>query len=202
MEIQLWKEILTPYDLAVRELLVKFNHIISEYRSRNLYSPIETVTGRVKSISSILEKCRKKDIPIENITEQIEDIAGMRIMCQFVEDIYKVVDIIKNRSDMKIVHEKDYIKNVKPSGYRSYHLIVNYNVETMEGTRTIFVEIQIRTLAMNFWASTEHQLRYKKSRVFTEEMQQELKKCADIMADADDKMQNLANVSGIVQPIE
>ena len=202
MEIQLWKEILTPYDLAVRELLVKFNHIISEYRSRNLYSPIETVTGRVKSISSILEKCRKKDIPIENITEQIEDIAGMRIMCQFVEDIYKVVDIIKNRSDMKIVHEKDYIKNVKPSGYRSYHLIVNYNVETMEGTRTIFVEIQIRTLAMNFWASTEHQLRYKKSRIFTEEMQQELKKCADIMADADDKMQNLANVSGIVQPIE
>ena len=129
MEIQLWKEILTPYDLAVKELLVKFNHIIMEYKSRDMYSPIEAVNGRVKSISSILEKCRKKNIALENVTAKVEDIAGIRIMCQFVEDIYNVVEIIKKRNDMRVVQEKDYIKNVKPSGYRSYHLIVKYDVE-------------------------------------------------------------------------
>ena len=95
MEIQLWKEILTPYDLAVKELLVKFNHVIMEYKSRDMYSPIEAVNGRVKSISSILEKCRKKNIALENVTAKVEDIAGIRIMCQFVEDIYNVVEIIK-----------------------------------------------------------------------------------------------------------
>lgn len=95
MEIQLWKKILTPYELAVQEILVKFNHIIMEYRSADMYSPIEAVNGRVKSISSILEKCRKKNISLEIVTEKVEDIAGIRVICQFVEDIYKVVDIIK-----------------------------------------------------------------------------------------------------------
>lgn len=191
MEIQLWKEILTPYDLAVKELLVKFNHIINEYRSKDMYSPIETVTGRVKSISSILEKCKKKDIPIENITEQIEDIAGLRIMCQFVEDIYKVVEIIKNRSDMEIHQEKDYIKNVKASGYRSYHLIVTYNVETMEGTRKIFVEIQIRTLAMNFWATIEHSLQYKYRHNIPEHIRKRLNASAEAILRLDEEMSSI-----------
>lgn len=191
MEIQLWKEILTPYDLAVKELLVKFNHIIMEYKSRDMYSPIEAVNGRVKSISSILEKCRKKNIALENVTAKVEDIAGIRIMCQFVEDIYNVVEIIKQRKDMRVVQEKDYIKNVKPSGYRSYHLIVKYDVETMEGTKTIFVEIQIRTLAMNFWATIEHSLQYKYRRNIPDRIRERLNASAEAILKLDQEMSSI-----------
>lgn len=191
MEIQLWKEILTPYDLAVKEILVKFNHIITEYKSRDLYSPIEAVNGRVKSISSILEKCRKKNIPLEMVTEKVEDIAGIRIMCQFVEDIYNVVEIIKKRKDMVIVQEKDYINNAKPSGYRSYHLIVKYDVETMEGNKTIFVEIQIRTLAMNFWATIEHSLQYKYRRNIPDRIRERLNASAEAILKLDQEMSSI-----------
>ena len=163
MEIQLWKEILTPYDLAVKELLVKFNHIIMEYRSRNVYSPIEAVNGRVKSISSILEKCRKKDIPVEKITEQVEDIAGIRIMCQFVDDIDTVIELIRARRDMQILYEKDYVRNVKQSGYRSYHIVFELPLDLAGEIKPIFVEIQIRTIAMDFWSNLEHEMRYKKN---------------------------------------
>ena len=191
MEIQLWREILTPYELAVEEILVKLNHIIKEYKSRELYSPIENVRGRVKSISSILEKCRKKNISLENVTEKVEDIAGIRIMCQFVEDIYKVVDIIKQRKDMEIVQEKDYIKNVKPSGYRSYHLIVRYDVETMEGTKNISVEIQIRTLAMNFWATIEHSLQYKYRKNIPDRIRERLNAAAEAILKLDEEMSSI-----------
>lgn len=191
MEIQLWKEILMPYDVAVKELEVKFNHIIAEYKAQNMYSPIETVIGRLKSISSILEKCRKKNIPIERITDEIEDIAGIRIMCQFVEDIYRVVDIIKNRKDMYVCQEKDYISNAKPSGYRSYHLIVTYNVETLEGTRKIFAEIQIRTLAMNFWATIEHSLQYKYRQNIPEHIAKRLSASAEAILKLDEEMSSI-----------
>ena len=161
MKIQLWREKLDSYNLAVDELIVKFNHIIDEYKHAGVYSPIEQVTGRVKTISSIIEKAQKKNIDLEDFEDEIDDIAGIRIICQFVEDIYKVVDIIKRRSDMKIKSEKDYINNMKESGYRSYHIIIYYNVETLYGTKKLQVEIQIRTLAMNFWATIEHSLQYK-----------------------------------------
>ena len=161
MEIQLWREILTPYELAVKELTVKFQHLIREYKDRGMYSPIEQVTGRVKSISSILEKAQKKKIPFENIETEIEDIAGIRLICQFVEDIEKMADIIRGRSDMEIKSVKDYLTNAKPSGYRSYHLIIYYTVETVNGPKKLQAEIQIRTMAMNFWATIEHDLQYK-----------------------------------------
>lgn len=161
MEIQLWRELLEPYKLAVDELMVKFQYLIQEHRCMGKYSPIEEVNGRVKKISSILEKMQKKKIKFEDIENRIEDIAGIRIICQFVEDIDTVVKLIKKRSDMIVKTEKDYISNSKPSGYRSYHLIVYYDVITIEGTKRIKVEIQIRTLAMNFWATIEHSLQYK-----------------------------------------
>ncbi|SFR96086.1 GTP pyrophosphokinase [Anaeromicropila populeti] len=161
MEIQLWREILDPYVLAVDEMVVKFNHIINEYRNAGGYSPIEQVNGRVKTISSILEKAQKKNISLEDIEDKIDDIAGIRIICQFVEDINKVVDLIKSRNDMEIKSEKDYINNRKESGYRSYHMIVFYTIQTLRGPKTIKAEIQIRTLAMNFWATVEHSLQYK-----------------------------------------
>lgn len=161
MEIRLWREVLDPYMLAVDELLVKFKHMIKECRDAGEYSPIEQVDGRVKKISSILEKAQKKRINLEDVEERIEDIAGIRIICQFVEDIDRVVEIIRNREDMEVKSEKDYIENQKKSGYRSYHMIIYYNVETMHGKKRLQVEIQIRTLAMNFWATIEHSLQYK-----------------------------------------
>ena len=150
MEIQLWKETLAPYELAVQELIVKFQYMIREYRQAGLYSPIEQVDGRVKTLSSILEKANKKGIPVEEAVDRIEDIAGIRLTCQFVEDITKVSDIIRSRRDMAVVDEVDYITNRKKSGYRSYHMIVNYEVQTIYGIKRIPVEIQIRTMAMNF----------------------------------------------------
>ena len=188
MEIQLWREILSPYELAVEELTVKFNHIISEYRSVGEYSPIEQVNGRVKTISSILEKAHKKGIPLDHIEEQIEDIAGIRIICQFVEDIYKVVDIIKKRTDIKIKCEKDYITNAKESGYRSYHLIIFYNVETQKGTKELQAEIQIRTLAMNFWSTIEHSLQYKYKKNMPTHIKERLSTAADAIKTLDQEM--------------
>ena len=161
MEIQLWRSILCPYELAVRELIVKFEHIISEHRKNDLYSPIEQVSGRVKSVSSILEKMQRKHIPMERMEEEVEDIAGIRIICQFEEDIETVASLIQNRSDMTIKSEKNYLKHVKQSGYRSLHLIIYYTVETLNGPRKLQAEIQIRTMAMDFWATIEHSLQYK-----------------------------------------
>lgn len=179
MEIQLWREKLDPYVLAVDEMVVKFNHIIDAYRGMGEYSPIEQVMGRVKTISSILEKAQKKQIELDVIEDQMEDIAGVRIICQFVEDINKVVEIIKQRTDMRVKSEKDYIVNKKPSGYRSYHLIIYYTVQTLSGTKEIQAEIQIRTLAMNFWATIEHSLQYKYKQNMPEHIKTRLSKAAD-----------------------
>ena len=140
MEIRLWRELLIPYELAVKELVMKFNHLKKEHQERDLYSPIEEVTGRVKSINSILEKMQRKNI---------------------YEDIEKVADLIQKRSDMKVLEIKDYLTHMKESGYRSYHMIISYAAETLDGKKEIRAEIQIRTLAMNFWATIEHSLQYK-----------------------------------------
>ena len=161
MEIQLWRSILCPYELAVKELMVKFEHIIEEHKQNDLYSPIEQVSGRVKSLPSILEKMQRKHIPMERMEEELEDIAGIRIICQFEEDIDTVAAIIQKRTDMTIKSEKNYLKHIKQSGYRSYHLIIYYTVETINGPKKIQAEIQIRTMAMNFWATIEHSLQYK-----------------------------------------
>lgn len=161
MEIQLWRTVLMPYDLAVKELIIKFEHIIEDYRKRNMHSPIEQVSGRVKSISSILEKLQRKNIALESMEDEVEDIAGIRIICQFEEDIDIVVGLIKNRCDMQIKSEKDYLTHMKESGYRSYHVIIYYTVETMDGPKRLQVEFQIRTMAMDFWATIEHSLQYK-----------------------------------------
>lgn len=191
MEIQLWREILEPYALAVDEMLVKFNHIIAAYRKAGMYSPIEQVTGRVKTISSILEKAQKKNIDIEHMETAIEDIAGIRIICQFVDDIYKVVELIKKRTDMRVVLEKDYILNNKESGYRSYHLIVRYHVETLSGPKEIHAEIQIRTLAMNFWATVEHSLQYKYKQNMPEKLRSRLHKAAEAIVVLDEEMSSV-----------
>lgn len=176
-----WEKVLIPYEQAVEELKVKFKGIRNGYRKLDEYSPIEFVTGRVKAISSILDKARRRNIPLEKVEEEIEDIAGIRIMCQLVDDIEKVVKLIRERDgkDLKIVEERDYITNIKESGYRSYHIIIKYKVYTAFGEKEILAEIQIRTLAMNFWATIEHSLNYKFSRNIPEEIKERLKNAAE-----------------------
>ena len=191
MEIQLWRSILCPYELAVRELIVKFAHIISEHRKIDLYSPIEQVSGRVKSVSSILEKMQRKHIPMERMEEEVEDIAGIRIICQFEEDIETVASLIQNRSDMTIKSEKNYLKHVKQSGYRSLHLIIYYTVETLNGPRKLQAEIQIRTMAMDFWATIEHSLQYKYKGDMPPHVAERLTNAADAIILLDQEMSSV-----------
>ncbi len=177
-----WKVFLAPYVKAVEELKVKFKSIRKEYLDMGEYSPIEFVTGRVKKVSTILEKADKRQIGEENIFSLIEDIAGIRIMCQFVDDIYKVVELIKQRDgkDLTILYEKDYVKHVKNSGYKSYHIIIRYPIQTTRGTVNILAEIQIRTLAMNFWATIEHSINYKYRGDIPQDISERLKKTSKI----------------------
>ena len=191
MEIQLWRSILCPYELAVRELIVKFEHIISEHRENDLYSPIEQVSGRVKSVSSILEKMQRKHIPMERMEEEVEDIAGIRMICQFEEDLETVASLIKNRSDMTIKSEKNYLKHVKQSGYRSLHLIIYYTVETLNGPRKLQAEIQIRTMAMDFWATIEHSLQYKYKGDMPPHVAERLTNAADAIILLDQEMSSV-----------
>lgn len=188
--IKEWDRILLPYEQAVGELKVKFKAIRNELRDFNEYSPIEFVTGRVKKISSILEKSARRSIREDRIEEEIEDIAGIRIMCQFVDDIYEVVDLIRRRNgkDLEIVYEKDYIKNTKESGYRSYHIIIRYPVQTAHGEKKILAEIQIRTLAMNFWATIEHSINYKYKTNIPENIKKRLIKAAEAAHNLDKEM--------------
>lgn len=191
MEIQLWHRILNPYELAVRELTAKFNHLIREHRDNNLYSPIEHIDGRVKSVTSILDKMQRKGIPMERMEEEIEDIAGIRIICQFVEDIDRVTELISRRSDMEIKCYKDYIGNMKASGYRSFHVIIYYTVQTLNGPKKLQAEIQIRTMAMNFWATIEHSLQYKYKMNIPPHVAERLTKAADAIILLDNEMSSV-----------
>ncbi len=191
MEIQLWREILDPYVLAVDEIVTKFEHIIVSYRNMGQYSPIEKVQGRVKTISSILEKAQKKKIDIDRFEEEIDDIAGVRIICQFTEDIYKVVELIRKRSDMIITSERNYVENAKPSGYRSYHMNVLYTVETLNGPKQLVVEIQVRTLAMDFWATVEHSLQYKYKQNMPDNLRKQLLEASESVTELDRGMSSI-----------
>ncbi|MFC5700400.1 GTP pyrophosphokinase family protein [Cohnella faecalis] len=186
-----WGKFLLPYQQAVEELKVKLKSLRSELKARDEYAPIEFVTGRVKRISSILEKARKMAVPLDKLETGIEDIAGIRIMCQFVDDIHRVADLIRNRKDMRLVYEKDYITNYKDSGYRSYHLIVEYPVQTSLGSKPVLAEIQIRTLAMNFWATIEHSLNYKYREQLPDHVRERLRKAAEGAFQLDNEMSSI-----------
>ena len=186
------------YQCAIMEVETKFKVLNEQYSLEYDRNPIEDIKSRVKSMESLIKKIRKKDIPLtlSSIEENIHDIAGVRVICSFPDDIYMLADCLLSQDDITLLEKKDYIKNPKPGGYRSLHLIVRVEVPFAERVRKVPVEIQIRTIAMNFWASTEHQLRYKKDRKFTGEMQLRLKHCADIMAEADREMQEIAGGLG------
>lgn len=171
-----WDDFLAPYKQAVEELKVKLKGLRKQFERENIHSPIEFVTGRVKPIVSILDKASQKDIPIDKLGTEIQDIAGLRMMCQFVDDIEQVVELLRGRNDFEIVEERNYISHKKASGYRSYHVVIRYPVQTIHGEKNILAEIQIRTLAMNFWATIEHSLNYKYKGIFPEDIQIRLKR--------------------------
>lgn len=189
--MQLWNDFLAPYKQAVVELKVKLKGIRHQYKLEDLHAPVEFVTGRLKPLASIYDKTLEKGIPFEPSSElaaEVPDIAGLRIMCQFVDDIEAVVSMLRERKDMKVVEERDYISHKKQSGYRSYHIIIEYPVQTIHGEEIILVEIQIRTLAMNFWASIEHSLNYKYQSELPDVIRQRLESAAEAAFRLDEEM--------------
>lgn len=174
-----WDLFLAPYKQAVEELKVKLKGMRGQFELASTHSPIEFVTGRVKPIASILDKASQKGIPLDKLEEEMQDIAGLRMMCQFVDDIRGVVNLLRNRNDFEIVEERDYISHEKMSGYRSYHVVIRYPVETIHGEKKILAEIQIRTLAMNFWATIEHSLNYKYKGAFPKDIRIRLQRAAE-----------------------
>ncbi|MBR6701458.1 MAG: GTP pyrophosphokinase family protein [Firmicutes bacterium] len=187
-----WSEFLMPYETAVEELKNKFKGIRNEYRKNNEHSPIEFVVGRVKQVPSIIEKAKKLGLGEDEI-DQLDDIGGIRIICQFEDDIYKIVEMVRAREgmDLEIVLEKDYVKDVKESGYRSYHIIIKYPIFTIKGLKFVFLEIQIRTMAMNFWATVEHSLRYKYKEELPAHVAEKLKSTAHEVYKLDKEMQEI-----------
>lgn len=186
-----WDQFLAPYEQAVNELKVKLRGIRKQFRENGQQTPIEFVTGRVKPVDSILEKSVRRNIDIEHLDTEMQDIAGLRIMCQFEEDIYEVAELIRQRHDLRVIQERDYIKNQKSSGYRSYHLIIEYPVQLISGEKTLLAEIQIRTLAMNFWATIEHSLNYKYQGEFPSEINDRLKRAAEAATWLDKEMSQI-----------
>ncbi|OCA84246.1 GTP pyrophosphokinase [Bacillus sp. FJAT-27225] len=183
-----WETFLAPYKQAVEELKIKLKGMRSQFQLDSSHSPIEFVTGRVKPIASILDKANQKAIPLDRLEEEMQDIAGLRLMCQFVDDIRTVVQLLRNRNDFEIVEERDYISHEKTSGYRSYHVVIRYPVQTITGEKNILAEIQIRTLAMNFWATIEHSLNYKYKGQFPEDIKNRLQRAAEAAFRLDEEM--------------
>jgi putative GTP pyrophosphokinase len=183
-----WDNFLWPYEEAVRELKVKFRSLRQSFLTKGELSPIEFVIGRVKSVDSIKEKMKRRIISPDVIETDMQDIAGIRIVCQFVDDVYKVVDLIHERDDMEVIEERDYVQNAKPSGYRSYHMVISYTVYLPEGSKKLLAEIQIRTLAMNFWATVEHTLNYKYQGSYPDDISERLKSTAETAYRLDEEM--------------
>ena len=186
----LYKELMMMYTCAIKEVRTKFEVLNTEFNVRYSRNPINFINTRLKRTSSVLEKLERKNAPftVESIEKNINDIAGIRVICSYIDDIYFIADALTKQDDIKLIDKKDYIANPKPNGYRSLHLIVSVPVFFAEQTRNMKVEVQIRTIAMDFWASLEHQLKYKHSIENQEEIVEQLHKCAETITDTDKKM--------------
>jgi putative GTP pyrophosphokinase len=184
---------LTHYKCAMMEIENRFNLLNEEYALENGRNPINSVKTRLKTLPSIREKLERRGLPVtpESIRENLSDIAGVRVICAFPEDVYTLADALLRQDDITLLRRKDYIANPKKSGYRSLHLIVTVPVYLSHEKKQMKVEVQLRTIAMDFWASLEHHLRYKSNTVLTEEMTQELIQCARLSADLDNRMDRL-----------
>lgn len=181
------------YDSAIKNVKTQLNIFDDEFRVKFQRNPIHSMESRLKSPQSIVGKLQKKGLPmtIESAKNNLRDIAGIRVICYYINDIYTIVDLILMHDDYQIINIKDYIRNPKPSGYRSFHMTIKVPVYLANGKQYVPIEIQIRTIAMDFWASVEHQLKYKTTSSITTEISNQLKECAEVIADTDLKMQEI-----------
>ena len=192
-DVDSWKTIMFLYNSALKEVGTKLEILNDEFQHVHKYNPIEHIKTRIKTPESIVKKLRRYgyEISIENMVKYINDIAGVRLICSFTSDIYRLAEMIGNQSDLKVLSIKDYIKNPKESGYKSYHMLVSVPIFLSDSVVDTKVEIQIRTIAMDFWASLEHKLRYKKNipESEAEYLAKELVECASISASLDQRME-------------
>ena len=191
-------ELMSYYQCAIMEIETKFRVLNQEYSLSYDQNPIEGIKTRVKSYESIMRKIRVKDIPVtlESIEENIRDIAGVRVICSFPSDIYKLADSFLKQDDITLIERKDYIQHPKERGYRSLHLLVQVPIFLQDTKKLVYVEVQFRTIAMDFWASLEHKMRYKKNipENHVKYLQDELYDCARQSAELDNRMQNIRNL--------
>ena len=185
-----WERMQLIYDAALREINTKLETLNNEFKIKHQYNPIEHMTSRIKSPESIAKKMQHngRELTVENIVRYINDVAGIRVICSFTSDIYRIAKLIAKQSDVTVLKVKDYIKNPKSNGYKSYHMIVSVPIFLADTMVNAKVEIQIRTIAMDFWASLEHKMYYKFEGNAPESIRKELKECADLVAFLDQKM--------------
>lgn len=189
-----YKQLMMVYESGIKQITTKLEILNKEYKVKGERNPIESVKSRLKSPESIAGKLERKglDISIPSITENLNDIAGVRVICPYISDIYLVRDMLLAQADVRLISEKDYIENPKVNGYRSLHIVVEIPVYLSSSVYPIKVEIQIRTIAMDFWASLEHQIRYKTSENIPPGVEDELFECAQTIAQTDKKMEAIA----------
>lgn len=188
-----FREFLMMYQSAVKEVKTKFEILNDDLSVTYNRNPIEAIKSRIKTPGSIVAKMQRKglDINMNSLMYYIEDVAGIRVICSFIDDIYEVANMLVSQDDITLLSVKDYIKNPKPNGYRSYHMIVEVPVFFANRRQNMKVEVQLRTIAMDFWASLEHKMKYKKDIEGSEEIVAELKRCADNIAELDKRMQDI-----------
>lgn len=186
----------TMYNAAMKEMATKIEILREDFKLKNKYNPIEHIKSRLKTPESIIAKANKKGLALnmEDITREIRDIAGVRIVCSFTHDIYTIAEVLQKNIDMEVIEIKDYVQNPKPSGYTSYHMIVKIPVSLTTGKEIVSVEIQIRTIAMDFWASLEHKIKYKYSCDIPESVKEDLRECSEKIKCLDHKMLSLYKV--------
>lgn len=185
-----FEQLMMMYRCAIREVQTKLEVLNDDLASRSSRNPIESIHSRIKEPVSIAKKLQKIGVPVcsESIPSNLNDVAGIRVICSFIDDIYAVAGMLIRQDDITLIKMKDYIENPKENGYRSLHMIVEVPVFFADKTRNMRVEVQIRTIAMDFWASLDHHLRYKKDVVDAQSIEQELKRCADVIARTDEDM--------------
>ena len=188
-----YRKLMSYYRCAMMEIETKFNVLNDQFSLQYERNPIESIKTRLKSPESLLRKLRKKDLPvtIESVEDNIYDVAGIRVICSFIEDIYNLAECLLRQDDIKLIEIKDYIKEPKKSGYRSLHLIVEVPIFLEDEKKLVKAEVQLRTIAMDFWASLEHQIKYKQDVVMQDEIVEELRQCAEVINITDEKMMNI-----------
>lgn len=193
------EKLMTYYRCAMMEIETKLRVLDQEFSLQHDRNPINSIKSRLKKMSSIMKKMERKDasLSLDAIEENLNDIAGIRVICAFPEDVYTLAEALLNQDDITLIQKKDYIENPKKNGYRSLHLIVAVPIFLENEKRIMKVEVQLRTIAMDCWASLEHQLRYKKEYAFTEEMEQQLHECAELSAELDSRMEILRKQADI-----